>query len=73
MADDHDAVRVTQYHLSAHIDELVHKEQAALKHLLMYEHATLGLSCRYQQHAQQVRSKSRPGGIGQCHYGTVNE
>ena len=73
MADDNDAVRVTKNNLGTHINQFVHKEQAALKHLLMYEHAALGLRGGYQQHAQKVRGKSGPGCIGQCHYGTVYE
>ena len=68
MTYNHNAVRIAQYHLRAHINQVIHKEQAALKHLLMYENAALGLCCCNQQYAQKVRGKSRPRSISQCHY-----
>ena len=59
-ANDHCAVWVAKDDLCAHIDELVHKEETALKHLLMNEDGPLGL-CRYnEEDAQQVWCQSWP-------------
>ena len=70
---DDSAVGITQDNLSAHVDELIHKEQAALEHLLMNEHRALGLSSHHQQYAQQVGGESRPGGIAEGHEGAIDE
>nr|GFD53480.1 hypothetical protein [Tanacetum cinerariifolium] len=53
-ADNSSAVRVAQDNLGAHVDELVHEEQARLKHLLVNEHRALGLRGYHEDNAQQV-------------------
>ena len=40
---DYSTVGVAKNYLCAHVNELVHEEQAALKHLLVEEHGTAGL------------------------------
>ena len=54
---------VTEYDLSAHIDELVYEEESALKHLLMDEYATLSLSGCDEEDAQEVWRQPRPWSI----------
>ena len=39
----------------------------------MYEDASLALGCHNQHHRKKVRGETRPGGIGQSHYGAVQE
>ena len=65
MADDDGAVRVAQDDLGTHVNEFVHKEESALKHLLMNQDAAVGLRCHHQQDAQQVGRESGPDGVGQ--------
>ena len=55
VAYDNGAVGVAEDDLGAHVDELVDEEQAALEHLLVYEHAALALGGDHQQNAQKVR------------------
>ena len=65
MANDDSSVGVAEYDLCAHVDEFVDEEEAALEHLLVDEHCSLGL-CGYNEHdAEEVRGESRPGGIGE--------
>ena len=64
MTDDDGAVRVAQDDLRPHVDELVHEEQAAFKHLLVDEHAALRLGGHDEHHAQQVGRQSRPRRVG---------
>ena len=65
MAHNHGAVGVAKDYLRAHLDEVIYEEEAALKHLLVDEHCSLGL-CGYNEHdAEEVRGESRPGGIGE--------
>ena len=73
MADHHGTVRVAEYDLRPHVDELVHKEQPALEHLLMYQHTPLALGGHDKHHAQKVRSQARPRSIGDGHDGAVYE
>ena len=52
----HDSpMRVAKDDLSSHIDELVHEEKTALKHLLMYEHASTALCGCYKHDTEKVR------------------
>ena len=53
-AYDGRAVWIAQYYLCAHVDKFVDEKQAALKHLLVYEHASAGLSGYYKKNTQQV-------------------
>ena len=55
---------VAEDNLCAHIDELIHKEETALKHLLMNEDCPLGLCCHNEEDAQQVWRQSWPRRIG---------
>ena len=73
MAHHHGAVGVAKDNLCTHVDELVDEEQAALKHLLVDEHAALGLSGNHEQHRDEVGGETGPGGIGDGHDGTVDE
>ena len=67
------AVRVAEDDLCAHVDEFVHEEESALKHLLMEEHRALGLCGYHDEHREQVGGQSGPGGVGQRHDGAVDE
>ena len=71
VAHHHRPVRVAEYDLRAHVYELVHEEQAAFEHLLMYEHASVALRRDHQQDAQQVRRQTGPGRIRYLHNGAV--
>ena len=73
MAYHHRPVRVAEDNLCAHVNEAVHKEQTALEHLLVNEHASLALGGHHQHHGQQVRREARPGGVGKGHDGAVQE
>ena len=73
MPYDDSPVRIAQYDLRPHVNQFVDEKQAALKHLLMYQHTAFGLSRHDQHHAQQVRCQSGPRGIGYGHDGTVKE
>ena len=73
MTDDHGPVGVAKDNLCPHIYQLVHKEQAALKHLLMNQDTSLGLGSHYQQHAEQVGGQAGPYRIGQGQDGAVQE
>ena len=53
-ADDIGTVRVAEDDLRTHVDELVHKEQAALEHLLVDEHGAFGLGGHHQNDTDQV-------------------
>ena len=66
-------MRVTKDNLRPHINQLVHKEQAALEHLLVNQHRTFGLCGHHEQHTQQIRGQSRPRRIAQGHERTVQE
>ena len=55
MTYDHGTMRITKNDLRAHVDEFINKEQTALEHLLMNEHATLCLCCHDEKHAEKVR------------------
>ena len=56
----HGTMRVAKDDLSTHVDELVYKEEPALKHLLVNQHRTLGLRADHQQDAQQVGCETGP-------------
>ncbi len=73
MAYDNGPVRVAQDHLRAHVDQSVHEEQSAFKHLLVNQDAASALGGYDQHHAQQVRRESRPWSIGYRHYGSVQK
>ena len=58
--DHRSSVRVAKDDLRPHVDQLIHKEQAAFEHLLMDQHTTDSLGGNHQEDTQQVRRKSRP-------------
>ena len=55
MAHYHCPVRIAEDNLRTHVNELVNKEEAALEHLLVDEHATLALGSHHKNHTQKVR------------------
>ena len=71
VADDHGAVRVAENDLRAHIDQVVHEEQTAFKHLLVNQHGALRLGGDHEHHADQVGGQAGPGGVGDRHNGAV--
>ena len=73
MTHDDSPVGVAEDDLRAHVDEFVDKEQTALKHFLMEEHAATGLRGHGDEHRDEVGRQARPGGIGQRHDGAVDE
>ena len=73
MSDNNGTVGVAEDNLGSHIDELVDKEQATLKHLLVDEHRAASLGGYDNHDGQQVGRQSGPGGIRQCHDGTVDK
>ena len=62
--DNHRPVRVAEDDLRAHVNQFVHEEQSALKHLLMDKHRSPCLCSYHKYDGQQVRCQSRPGRIG---------
>ena len=66
-------VGVAEDYLCTHVYELIYKEQSALKHLLVEEHAALCLRSHHEEHAEQVGGESRPRCVAQGHDGTVDE
>ena len=73
VAYDGGAVRVAEDDLRTHVDELVDEEEAALEHLLVYEHGTLCLRRHHEEYRQQVGREAGPRGVGDGHYGAVDE
>ena len=73
MSYHHCPVRVAEYDLSTHIDELVHEEETAFKHLLMNQNTSLALGCSHKHHAEKVRRNTRPWGIGYIQDRSVKE
>ena len=73
MSHDHSPVRVTENDLSAHVDELVDKEETALEHLLMDQDATSALGRHHEDDADEVRRKARPWSICHMQYRTIQE
>ena len=71
-ANDSGSVRVAEYYLGAHVNQLIYKEQSALKHLLVYEHTSLGFCGHYKHNAQKVRREPWPRCVCNGHNGTVN-
>ena len=63
VTDYYRAVRIAEDDLRAHVDEFIHEEQTALKHLLMNQYGSLSLSSHHQQYGQQVGRQTRPGRI----------
>ena len=73
MSDDNRSMRVTKDNLGSHINELIHEEETALKHLLMNQDTTLTLNCHHKKHTQKVWCKSWPWSISNSHNGTIKE
>ena len=73
MSDNNRTVRIAKNNLCAHVNQFIDKEKTALEHLLMNQYTTFCLGSHYQHDAQQVRSQSRPGSIGNGHDGTVDK
>ena len=73
VSDYYGTVRVAKDDLRTHVDQFVHKEQAALKHLLMDQYASFGLGGYHEHHTQQVGCQSRPGSVGNGHDGAVDK
>src|SRR4051812_9832694 len=67
------AVRIAKDNLGSHLYKLIYEEQAALKHLLVYEHRPLRLGGDHQHYAQQVGRKARPRMIVNGEYRSVNK
>ena len=57
-------VRVAENDLRTHVDEFVDKEQAALKHLLVYQHAALGLRGYHKGNGYEVGREAWPRRVG---------
>ena len=72
-SDDGSTVRIAEDDLSTHVDKLVDKEQAALKHLLMDEHTTSRLYSHDQDDTHEVRCKARPWRIIDREDRTINK
>jgi len=66
-------VRITQDNLCSHINQLIHKEETAFEHLLVYQDTACGLGGDDQHHTEQVGGESRPGRIGNGEDGSVDE
>ena len=64
---------ITENDLCAHVDELIHKEQTALEHLLMDEHRASRLCSNNEKHRQQVGREARPWSVCQSHDRTVDK
>src|SRR6185312_14890163 len=69
--NDCGTVRVAENDAGTHIQQLVHKEQPALKHFLMNEHASFRLRGYHQQYAQEIRCESGPGMIVNSEHGPI--
>src|SRR4051812_21233207 len=64
-------VRIAKDDLRPHFDELVHEEQAAFKHFLVYQQGAPGLG-RYHQHdTQEIRCEAGPGMVVNGKYPSV--
>jgi len=66
-------VRITQYNLRAHIDQFIDEKQSGLKHFLMNQQRSFGLSGHHQNNGKQIRCKARPWRIGNRQDRTVNK
>ena len=66
-------MRVAQNDLGTHVDELVDKEQAALKHLLVNQDAPPRLGRRHQDNGQQIRGEARPRRVGHSQQAAIDE
>ena len=73
MSYHHGAVRVAQYYLCSHVDELVHEEESALEHLLMEQYAAACLRCHHNENRKKVWRQSGPRSVCERHYCAVNE
>ena len=73
MTDDCCSVWVAEDNLCAHINQLIHKEQAALKHLLVNKHCSLRLCGNHEEDRQEIGCQAWPGGIGNVHNRAINE
>ncbi len=73
MAYHHGPVRIAQDNLRSHVNQLIDKEKAALKHLLMNQDTALALDGHHKHHAQKVRGESRPRSISKRHYRPVHK
>ena len=73
LSDHRGPVRITKDDLCTHIDEFIHKKQAAFEHFLVDKHASAGLGCHNKHHADQVGRKSGPGCIVDGKDGSVDK
>src|SRR6218665_3392583 len=64
---------VAKNDLCTHINQFINKEQAAFKHLLVYQYRSFGLYGCYQYNRNQVRRKARPWGIIDGQNRTINQ
>ncbi len=67
------AMRITQDYLRPHIDEFIHEEQPAFKHLLMDQHAAFRLCCKHKNNTDQVRCEARPWCISNSKYRSIHK
>ena len=73
VTDNNCPVRIAENDLRTHINEFIHEEETALKHLLMDEDTTLALGCRNKYHAEKVRRKAWPWSICDIEDRTIKE
>ena len=64
MAYNNGSMGVTKDNLCAHINQFIHKKEAALKHFLMYQHSAFCLSGNDEYYREQIGSETRPWCIG---------
>ena len=69
--DHYSSVWIAEHDLGTHVDEIVDKEEAAFKHLLVDQHRTAALGGGDEHHAQEVGGESGPGRVGHMEYRTV--
>lgn len=72
-AYDDGAVGVAEHDLRAHVYELVHEEEAALKHLLVDEDCPFSLRGYDEHDAEQVGREAGPGMVIDREYRAVNK
>ena len=60
----HRSVGVAEDNLRTHVNQFIYEEEAALEHLLVYQHRAACLRRHYQDDRQQVRRQSGPWRIG---------
>ena len=66
-------MRVAQNNLRAHVNQFIHKKQAAFEHFLVNQHAATRLGGDDQDDRHQVGCETRPGGVVNRQNGAVNK